>query len=207
MAAVDDAPTAASGCQVRQTPVDDPAEEFRALFDRHLDPVWRYARRRCESAEDADDIAAETFAVAWRRQRELPPADEVGLWLFGVARRVLANQRRTAERQGRLHLRLAEVAATEPSMGEPADTGSNLDRSLAHALAQLAPDDRELLLLRAWDGLRVQDIAVLLACTPNAVSIRLHKARRRLASLLQPKEPSGSWTSVGRPTERKENLP
>ena len=182
-------------------------DRFRSLFELHLDPVWRFARRRCGTAEDADDIVAETFAVAWRRRAVLPAADEVGLWLFGVARRVLANQRRTAERQGRLHLRLASVAATEPSEGAPADAKSGHRQLLADALTQLEADDYELLLLRAWDGLAVQDIAVLLGCTPNAASIRLHKARRRLATLLEAKESPASWTPAGRPTERNERTP
>lgn len=193
---------------IGRLPLRDCSEEqFRALFDLHLDAVWRFARRRCASAEDADDIASETFAVAWRRRADLPPFGEVGLWLIGVARRVLANQRRTAERQSRLHLRLASVAPTEPSTGVPADAGIGHGGSLAEALGRLAPDDRDLLLLRAWDGLSVQDIAVLLECTPNAASIRLHKARRRLAALLEQKEPLRSWTSEGQPTERKEHTP
>ncbi len=204
---VSDAQMAPASDANRHAREDRSVEEFRDLFDCHLDPVWRFARRRCGSAADADDIAAETFAVAWRRRDDLPPTDDVGLWLFGVARRVLANQRRSVERQERLHLRLASVAATERSAGDPAVAGADLDHPLADALARLDPDDRELLLLRAWDGLRVQDIAVLLECTPNAASIRLHKARRHLASLLEPKEPSTSWTSAGQPTEWKENTP
>lgn len=188
-------------------PADDRVDRFRSLFDLHLDPLWRFARRRCRSAEDADDVVADTFAVAWRRRAELPPPEEVGLWLFGVARRVLANQRRTADRQERLLLRIADAAPTEPSTAAPADTGIGEGHQLAAALEQLDPDDRELLLLRAWDGLAVQDIAVLLECTPNAASIRLHKARRRLATLLDSKEPPTSWTSTGRPTEWKEYRP
>ncbi|MEO6988341.1 MAG: RNA polymerase sigma factor [Aquihabitans sp.] len=182
------------------------ADDFRSLFDLHLGPVWRFARRRCGSADDADDIVADTFAVAWRRREDLPPSDEVGLWLFGVARRVLANQRRSADRRARLHQRLATTAVTESTVGPPADLGAEREHRLRDALARLHPDDRELLLLRAWDGLSVPNIAVLLDCTPNAVSIRLHRARGRLAALLDVKEPPTSWTSAGRPTERKEDM-
>lgn len=204
---VSDAQASRSGRVDSLPPVDGGVDRFRSLFDLHLDPVWRFVRRRCGSTEDADEVVAETFAVAWRRRAELPPPDEVGLWLFGVARRVLANQRRTAERQGRLHLRLAAVAATAPSTGAPADAGIGQGHRLPDALARLDPDDCELLLLRAWDGLAVQDIAVLLECTPNAASLRLHKARCRLSTLLEPKEPPSSWTSAGRPTEREEDTP
>lgn len=189
---------------VQPADVDD--DRFRSLFELHLDPVWRFARRRCATGEDADDVVAETFAVAWRRRAVLPSADDVGLWLFGVARRVLANQRRTVERQGRLHLRLASLAATESSEAAPADA-SSAQRQLLDALNHLDAADRELLLLRAWDGMAVQDIARLLGCTPNAASIRLHKARRRLATLLDEDDSPTSWKSATRRTERNEDTP
>jgi len=183
---------------------DDAA--FRRLYDDHLDPVWRFARRRCDSTSDADDVAGETFAVAWRRRADLPPPDEIGLWLFGVARRVLANQRRSAERQQRLRHRLA-ATSTAPTTSAPADEGIGERDVLAAAFATLDPDDRELLAMRAWDGLAVTEIAMLLDCTPNAASIRLHKARRRLAEAMVPKDAVASRTSTDRPTERKEDSP
>ncbi|HRW39699.1 MAG: RNA polymerase sigma factor [Acidimicrobiales bacterium] len=182
---------------------------FRALFADHFDRVWRFSRRRCESAADADEVAAETFAIAWRRRRELPSDDELHLWLYGVARRVVANQRRGAGRRERLLLRLHDAAATAPAaILAPDEHGPDRDR-LAVALGRLDDDDRELLVLRAWDGLPVHEIAVLLGCTPNAASIRLHRARRRLASLLDPevKDPVASRTSNGRPTGWEEDTP
>lgn len=192
-------------------------DAFSALFDQHLPAVWRFARRRCESASDADDVAGETFLVAWRRRGNAPPPDEIVLWLFGVARRVLANQRRTNDRQDRLQVRLVGAAAGAAE-GAPADHGLDRRTDLAEALADLNSEDRELLLLRGWDGLQVQLIAVLLECSPNAVSIRLHRARGRLAAALEaradgpdrsppPKEPTTSRTSPGRPTDRKEDTP
>lgn len=186
---------------------DEDEERFRTLFADHFDPVWRYARRRCETAADADEVASETFAVAWRRRRDLPPADEVGLWLYGVARRVLANQRRATGRRLRLQGRLSDAAATAPATATTTEERIDEQGRLAEALHALDADDRELLLLRAWDGLAVGDIATLLGCTPNAASIRLHRARRRLAELLDPKEAVGSRTSAGRPTEREEDTP
>jgi hypothetical protein len=58
-------------------------ESFQQLFADHFPDVWRFARRRTPSSEDADDVAAETFAVAWRRRHDLPE-DEARPWLFGV---------------------------------------------------------------------------------------------------------------------------
>lgn len=174
------------------TAVDDAA--FRQLFDAHLADVWRYARRRCATSADADDVAGETFAVAWRRRADLPPEEgDVRLWLLGTARRVLANQRRSHDRQHRLRTRAASL---EPPT--PVEAGSHEGGELWRALARLSPEDRDLLIMRAWDELPVHEMAVLLGCTPNAVSLRLHKARRRLATALGRTERTGSRTSPAR---------
>jgi RNA polymerase sigma-70 factor, ECF subfamily len=171
---------------------------FRDLFDRHLSDLWRFARRRVGSAEDADDVAAETFAVAWRRRGQLPDGTAARLWLFGVARNVVANHRRAETRRRRLQVRLASqhgdeaVAATEPSAG------------LREAFAALGEAEREVMIMRHWDGFAVHEIATLLECTPNAVSLRLHKAKRRLAELLAEKDPSPVGQVAGDPIARRD---
>jgi RNA polymerase sigma-70 factor (ECF subfamily) len=158
--------------------------QFSALFDLHFAEVWRFARRRCGGTDEADDAAAETFAVAWRRRDDLP-SEDVRLWLLGTARRVLANQRRSAGRRDRLRHRMEVAAVALPSGPDPADVIADRDADpLLAALAGLSGDDRELLVMRAWDGLPVTDMARLLDVTPNAVSLRLHKARARLSALL-----------------------
>jgi len=150
-------------------------ETFVSLFHEAFADVWRFSRRRCSSSADADDAAAESFAVAWRRRRDVPTA-ESRLWLFGIALRVIANQHRSAARQERLRLRLVEGAAATPT----GDESPAYDGTLLAALAALSPADRELLIMRSWDELSVSEMAHLLECSPNAVSLRLHKARRRL---------------------------
>lgn len=159
---------------------------FRTFFAAQFNDVWRFARRRCSSADQADDVAAETFAVAWRRRNDLPPGGEARLWLFGTARLVLANQRRGDRRRAGLQDRLAAVPAPR-SPDDPADVvvaDADTDGKLWAALAGLSDDDRDLLMMRAWDEIAVSDIAVLLGCTPNAASLRLHRARARLADAL-----------------------
>ena len=166
-------------------------DEFHACFAAHFDDVWRFARRRCRSADVADDLTAETFAVAWRRRADLPEGHEARLWLFGAARKVLANHERGERRRWQLVERLE--ALWSPPAAEDRDEGG----ALRAALAALRPADRDLLVMAAWDELPVRDIAVLLGVTPNAVSIRLHKARKRLAAAL-PKDAVGSRTGTGR---------
>ena len=156
---------------------------FSAFYSAHVADVWRFARRRTDSATEADDITAEAFAVAWRRRGEVP-ADGGRLWLFGVARNVLANHRRGHERRNRLHLRLATVDPVPPSF-EPAPPA---DSEVWVALSGLSDDDQELLLLRAWDELSISEIATVLEISSANVSSRLYKARAKLRARLQQRD-------------------
>ena len=169
--------------------------DFRVLVDEHFADLWRFARRRCPSAADADDVVSEALAAAWRRRHDLPDGRDARLWLFGTARHVLANQRRSTGRRRRLDRRLEVTAPTLTPVPDPADVvAQRHDTPLAAALASLAEDDRDLLLMRAWDGLAVTDIAALLDVTPNAGSVRLTKARARLATALGRTDPPPSRT-------------
>lgn len=173
-----------------ETSPDELAAE--SLFRATADDIWRFVRRRVASAQDADDLCAEVFAVAWRRRAHRLPADEQRLWLFGVARRVVLAHSRAATRRASVLSRLAPSATHHPGI----DVGER--EALADALAGLPERDREVLLLRAWDGLPVTDIATLLGVTPNAVSVRLSKTRRRLEDALRA---SGEAPALDRPGE------
>jgi DNA-directed RNA polymerase specialized sigma24 family protein len=146
------------------------------LFREHGADVLAYALRRAD-AMTAEDVVGEVFLIAWRRIDRVPQTEPV-LWLYAVARRVLANQRRAARRR-ELLLRVLRplVGGNEPA---PEPGGS----ALAAALARLRPDDRELLMLTAWEGLEAAQAAAVLGCTPQAVHTRLHRARVRLRAEL-----------------------
>lgn len=122
-------------------------------------------------------MIAETFLVAWRRLDEVPEGEEARLWLYGVARRALANQRRGEHRRTALAERLRSELAIASVAYEPE---SRLSEVMA-ALARLPEDERELLKLEGWEGLDSLQIATILGISQNAVRIRLHRARRRLA--------------------------
>ena len=156
---------------------DEPA--FRRLFDSAYRPLLAYARRRTETISDAEDVVADTLLVAWRRRLELP-ADDPLPWLYGVARRVLANQRRGRERLGRLRRALAG-SPLSPS-GGPAERAESREETgmVLNALARLPERDREVLRLASWEELSHEQIAVSLGCSPNAAALRLHRARQRL---------------------------
>ena len=157
-----------------------PEKRFQTLYEAHAAAVLSYARRRA-ARPDADDVFAEVFLVAWRRLEEVPSAHE-RVWLLGVARRTLANQRRGSTRQGALRERLA-LHAAPPSPALPAFPTAGQTR-LGRALAGLSESDRELLLLLAWEGLSNEQAARVLEIGPRALRVRLHRARRRLATAL-----------------------
>jgi RNA polymerase sigma-70 factor (ECF subfamily) len=155
-----------------------PLARFDALFGEHQRHVLAYAMRRTQTLADAEDVAAETFTIAWRKI-EVVPAEEPLPWLYAVARRVLANHRRGNGRRERLAalLRVEDVAT-------PMHAGDDRDGPAYAALAALSPADQELLRLVAWEGLGNQQVAAVLGITPNAVAIRLHRARARFADAL-----------------------
>lgn len=154
--------------------MDERAERFDAVVRASVDPLRRFLARRTD-AETADDVLADTYLVAWRRFEDIP--DEPLPWLYGVARNCLANAERGVRRRARLAARLAEEPATAP--------GSDDASAVLEALATLPEADRELIRLWAWEGLGPADIATVLATTPNAVSVRLTRARHKLRDRLR----------------------
>jgi RNA polymerase sigma factor (sigma-70 family) len=157
--------------------VRDSEEQLRRLYTLHGRPVLAYALRRTASAEDAADAVAETFLVAWRRLDSVP-SDDALPWLYGVARRVLANQRRATHRRIRLAERLrqelpAAIQALEPPVAS--------NGPVMTALRTLSADDQEILLLATWEELEPNEIAKVLGISRIAARSRLHRARRRLA--------------------------
>ncbi|MGP3957113.1 RNA polymerase sigma factor [Nonomuraea sp. 3N208] len=160
---------------------DDRKDRFEAVYTQTYEHILGYAMRRCDSPEDAADVVAEAFAIAWRRVDALPAGGEARLWLYGIARNVLANHRRSRHRRQERHMALdAEIADLYARSPE---SGIELS-AIARALRELPEDDRELIMLVAWEGLDRAQIASVLGCSRNAVRIRLHRARKRLSKAL-----------------------
>jgi RNA polymerase sigma-70 factor (ECF subfamily) len=143
--------------------------------------VLAYFKRRTDS-ETAKDCAAETFLVAWRRIDEVP--DDALPWLYGVARRVLANQRRSGGRIGRLLAKLAGLSPDFPVNPETVVLRRAEEAELLDAVNRLRPADRELLLLATWEELPHAQIGEVLGCSAHAVDQRVHRAVGRLARAL-----------------------
>ena len=147
---------------------------FEALYRAHYSALLLYACRRFP--QRSDDVVAETFVVCWRRLSDVP-ADALP-WLYGVARRVIADFRRSDRRQTALVERAARLREPE-GMAELTDTGLEL------ALLTLSETDRELLLLVHWEDLDPARAAQALGCTRATAATRLWRARRRLRAALE----------------------
>lgn len=147
---------------------------FDEHFRRFAGHVYAYALRRTNAGK-AEDVTAETFLVAWRRRDDAP--SEPLPWLYGIARRVLANERRATNRQDALN---ARVAAQPTALGSPLED----DSRVLEAVATLGASDQEILLLITWENLSTNEAATVLGCSSAAAAVRLHRARRRLARAL-----------------------
>jgi len=142
---------------------------FESLVVDVYAPLQRYLRRRTD-ATTAEDVLGDVLLVMWRRCDDIPP-DAPLAWCYGVARGCLANAVRSSQRRLTLVRRIAR---------EPVPVAADDDPALAEALSALPEGDREVLRLWAWEQLTPAEIAVALAVTPNAASIRLHRAKARL---------------------------
>jgi len=173
-------------------PTVDGASRIAELLAAYERRVLAYALRRAKTDADAEDAAAETFAIAWRKI-DVIPADALP-WLLAVARRVIANQRRSGRRRAWLIERLGRhpgSALELPAADDPEDGPA------IAALGRLRDDDQELLRLVAWEELDHQTIAATLGISPNAVAIRLHRARKRFRDeLVKGSRPSRTFLGV-----------
>jgi RNA polymerase sigma-70 factor (ECF subfamily) len=157
----------------------DNRERFETLYRELYEPIAGYVLRRAANREDAAEAIAETFVTLWRRLDACPSGEEARPWLFGVARRVLANQRRGERRRTALAERLTvDLDSAEVSLS----VGS--DGRVARAFAALSESDREVLALIAWEELTREELAGALGVSRPVARLRLHRARRRFEAAL-----------------------
>jgi RNA polymerase sigma-70 factor (ECF subfamily) len=152
------------------------------VFETCYEPVLAYARRRSPTPDVADEVVSETFTTAWRRFEDVP--EDALPWLYGVARRILANRYRGIRRRQALLGRLFIESSLKPPPEDPAELVSERD-VLARALAALREEDRELLLLSSWEGLEPARAASSLGISTDAFTARLYRARRRLEMAIE----------------------
>jgi RNA polymerase sigma factor (sigma-70 family) len=155
---------------------------FEGLFKEHVAGIASYCLWHLRSPGDVDDAVAEVFLVAWRRLEEVPRGQAARPWLYGTARRVIANQARSEARRSRLQDRLSAQLAVSRDEDEP------MAGRVRDALGALDPRDREVLLLAEWEGLAPAEIAKVMNCPAVTARGRLHRARRRFRAAFESQE-------------------
>lgn len=157
---------------------------FDWMFRTFYEPVWAYAARRVGLA-GADDIASCTFQTAWHKRHRIPKDDEraVVAWLYRVAWGHVRNATRGEGRRQRLVGLLRQLPPDQP--GDGAHDEEEVRTAMETAMARLRPKDVEILRLHYWEDLAVEEVGRVLGLTPNAVRVRLCRARLRLAELLR----------------------
>jgi RNA polymerase sigma-70 factor (ECF subfamily) len=164
---------------MRNRSSDTAAEEFRAVYHHTVRRVYAYARRQSDP-DTAEQVVSDTFLAAWRHWGRLP--DPVLPWLLLTARNALRTQLRTRHRRARLTTALVfepSIATVQSAEAEALSHQHTLD-----AVARLNSDEREALLLIAWDGLDYGEAATVLGLSRSAFASRLSRARQRLDALL-----------------------
>jgi RNA polymerase sigma-70 factor, ECF subfamily len=158
----------------------DPMDRFRSLYKLTFNDIYAYTKRAlAPDQSEIDDVVAEVYLVAWRRIDELPQSPQDRLWLFGVARNVVRNTKRSTNR------RLLLVHRIHSQLRLPNGSSELSDVDVWAALRRLSPNEREVMQLVVWDGLSVAETAEVLRCSVNVVQVRLHRARKRLTRRLR----------------------
>jgi RNA polymerase sigma factor (sigma-70 family) len=165
------------------------ADSYSAFFRRHVEPITRYSVRRCANPDDVADLVGETFLVALQAAHRYRPETDTALpWLFGIARRLLAKQRRKYVGNRRLEIKVSNAfpvftAAEDDAVASAIDAARQAP-ALEEAMARLTRSEREVLELVAYDGLSPSEAAVTLDITPNAARLRLSRARKTVRNHL-----------------------
>ena len=175
----------------------DAEQRYRRLFDGYHRDIYAYCRRRTD-AQTAADCAAETFLVAWRRLADVPSGDAALPWLYGVARRTLANEFRGSRRRRQLRDSLQNVQPESDPSPEMVVLRREQDEQVLRALAALRPRDREVLQLALWEGLPHEVIAEMLECSTKAVTQRIYRATRHVCKEYQRIDRSHGVTGIAR---------
>ena len=153
------------------------ADEFSETFRQYLPKVSKYLAYRVHRNE-IEDLAADVFLIAWKKRDSCPIGAELP-WLYRIAGFVLANHRRKSLRNQ--SLQLFDTDLTTPA----AEDVFLADHVLQTAWMRLSRKDQSVLALAALEDLKVTEIAVVLGISINAVSIRLHRARKNLELFLK----------------------
>jgi RNA polymerase sigma factor (sigma-70 family) len=150
---------------------------FELIFDRHFDAIYGYLHRRV-GRDLAEELAAETFTLAFERRSSCRASDSVLPWLYGIATNLASQRWRVERRRLRAYGRsgVDGWVADDDEVVARVD-GAALRARLACALAEMRPRERDALLLYALADLSYEEIALALEVPIGTVGTWLHRAR------------------------------
>ena len=150
---------------------------FDELFAQHVDAIYRFCQAQLGEAA-GEDAASEVFVVAWRKADAIPAGAERA-WLFGVARRLVANHLRSNRRRRALALKISQSDRGTSDVLDPAVAVAQADLA-RRAMASLGIRDREVLCLMLAEDLSKAELGQALGVSASAAGVRLSRARARL---------------------------
>ena len=169
---------------LEQLAVNAAERRFTLLYDAHYREILGYLVRRLDSLPIAQDLTEDVFVVAWEKLDGIPEEPETVFWLYGVAKRTLANHRRKTARRSSIWE--ASRPRPQPADDAPADQLLRTQEceEVRFTLRTLRVRDQEVIRLAYWDELPHAAIAEMLGCSRTAVDVRLHRAIRRLGKAM-----------------------
>ncbi len=153
--------------------------QFRSVYESHVDAIRLYCIRRMALSE-VDDATSEVFLVLWRKIDSAPRDEAALLWLYGVARKVVSNRRRSTARFANLRAKVSVVPRDPIDGPEVIVVENEAAREALEALDKLPEKDAEVVRLRVWEELSSHEISQIVGTSPAAVDMRLSRARRKL---------------------------
>jgi len=162
-------------------------EDFTTVYDLYFHDIYRYVAGRVD-VQVADDLAAETFLVAFHNRAKFDPArGSLRPWLFGIATNLVRRHRRDELRHYRALARTGAEPDADSHEGRvvAAVSAQALKLRLARALTKLNRGERDVLLLLALGQLTHEEIAKALGISYGTVGSRLSRARAKLRDLLE----------------------
>jgi RNA polymerase sigma factor (sigma-70 family) len=163
-------------------------EAFGLIYDRHAATLLRFLGRRA-GARVAEGLVGELFRIAFERRQTFDRSRASARpWLYGIGANLLLKHRRAEARRLRASARIvASLEATDRRASAAALDARLVFPRVADAIEALPDDEREVLLLFAWEELPYQSMAEALELPIGTVRSRLNRARARLRELLEPK--------------------
>ena len=159
------------------------ADAFEQLVVAYRDQVFRLALRMCSSEADADEVAQEAFLSAWKALPNFRGESQFSTWLYQLTTHAAIDLMRREKRQ--IAADITEVSAADPAPSPQQQAEQSEQREIVRdAILQLAPEQREVVVLRFMEELSYEEIGAVLKLPSGTVKSRLNRAKAQLKEIL-----------------------